>query len=230
MKNVSLLVLTALFLSGCGSTKSSEPEAAHTEGMNVASSSSSTPMPLPSDRPAPSLRIWKSADGMVSLRYPADLTISREFAGTYFTPAGWRAMFDGSDPGPGKGLVRFSADASLDGGVPRMATDTLQIGMSEDPSVVEDCLTRGIAGGNSMKQPDRMIGGVPFTVYRNGDAGMSHQLSSMDMRAVYKGRCIAIDRLTVSIPASVGTGPLPKRTALDVGHDFDAILSSMTFR
>ena len=228
MKKIPLFALTVLLLGGCGPTKSIGPKAAPTEGIEAVSTTSSTPMP--SGAPTSALRVWKSTDSTIALLYPSYLTPMQDFPGTYFTPGGWRAMFDGAAAGPGDGLVRFIAHTSLEGEVSRRATEILQIGTSDDPSVLRDCLTSGLEGGDGAKQSDRMVGGVPFTVYTNGDAGMSHQLSSVDLRSVHDDRCIAIDWLTISVPAPVGSATPPKRPSSDVRHDFDAMLSSMTLR
>lgn len=138
-------------------------------------------------------------------------------------------MFDGAPVGPGTGLVRFSAESFRAGDQPLLTTTILQLGTSRDPAVVADCLTRGLNGGNGSKQEDRTIGGVRFTVYRNGDAGMSHQLVSTDLRAVRGGACIAIDRLVSSVPAQAGMTDPPERSDAEVAQDIDMVLSTLAF-
>ena len=223
-----LFAFALLLVGSCGPTESTDTKEAPAKEDGAIATASSSPTPL--DRTASALRDWKSIDRAIALQYPAYLAPTTDFPGTYFTAGGWRIMFDGTPAGPGKGLVRFSADAFLKGDVPRSATESLQIGISDDPSVVRGCLTDGLEGGNGAKRPDRLIGGVPFTVYTNGDAGMSHQLSTVDLRALHNGRCIAIDLLTISVPASVEANTVPQRSAAEVSHDFDTILSSITLR
>ncbi|WP_420606071.1 hypothetical protein [Novosphingopyxis sp.] len=231
MKTIALLITGLTLLSGCdrGETPAPAPTGAPETSM------AAPPAPAPSATPEPATRDWRSEDGTIALTYPSALapsastSTSGPFPATYFTPEGWRAMSDAAPVGPGEGLVRFSEDTRIAGSVPRVATEILQIGRSDDADVIADCLTRGLEGGNGSKQPDRTIGGVRFTVYRNGDAGMSHQLSSTDLRAVHKGRCIAIDRLSSSVPAVADGDARPDRTSAEVEKDFDAVLASLTF-
>ncbi len=228
MKKTPLFLLVLLLLGGCSRTENSAPEAA--SGREIDESPSNSSANTRSTTPATVLRDWKSADGMIALRYPASLTPTQDFSGTYFTPAGWRAMFDGTPLGEGEGLIRFTADSLREGDVHSSVADILQIGTSDDPTVVADCLNRGLQGGTGVKQQHRVIGGVRFTAYSHGDAGMSHQLSSLDLRAVRDGSCIAIDRITILVPASVDASISSKEPSSDVDHDLNAVLSSVTFR
>ena len=233
MTKMPLIAIGLALLAGCDRTGSAAPDASATEGVQAVATPSPAATvaatPVSTETPATGLRGWQSADGKIALRYPAALTPTQDFSGTYFTPEGWRAMFDGMPVGPGKGLVRFTAKSVSAGDVPRIATDMLQIGVSKDAAVLADCLTRGLQSGNGSKLPDRTIGGVRFTAWSNGDAGMSHQLSSIDLRAVHDGQCIAIDRLTSSVPAAVDGDDRPARTSAELTKDFEAVLASMTF-
>lgn len=230
MKTLLPLAIGIALLGGCDRSRSTAPRAGSTVAAQSTALSAADPSPpaVPAT-PAADLREWQSRDGAIALRYPPSLVPTRDFSATYFTPEGWRAMFDGSPVGLGQGLVRFTAESKSGGDVPRIATDHLQIGTSGDAGVVADCLTRGLQTAHSNKQPDRMIGGLRFTVYRSSDAGMSHQLSSTDLRAVHNGRCIAIDRLTSSVPASVDVNARPDRLSGAVEKDFDAVMASLRF-
>ncbi|MXP26738.1 hypothetical protein GRI39_11895 [Altererythrobacter indicus] len=226
MKTPPLVAIIGLFLlSGCGSNTSSAPTrtTSKTEAQAIAISSQSQAAP------SPGFADWQSKDSLIALSYPTSLTPTRDFSGTYFTPAGWRMMFDGSPVGAGVGQVRFTAKSKSADEMPRIATDILQIGTSRNADVVADCLTRGLQGGSAVKEPNRIIGDVSFTVYSNGDAGMSHQLSSTDMRAMYQGTCIAIDRLTISVPASVNVTSHPKQSSATVEQELATVLASVTF-
>ncbi len=230
----TLLIGLAL-LPGCDATDNGGAAAARTPEAQAIAAAAPTPVALPKTMappkpaavPAAAMQSWRSPDGAIALQYPRTLSPSQDFSATYFTPAGWRATFDGAPMGPGHGLVRFTAESLSQGNVPRIAADTLQIGISADQAVVADCLTRGLQGGRGTQAPSRIIGGVRFTTWRGGDAGMSHQLSSTDWRAVHHGTCIAIDWLTRSVPASVDVNAHPGRPRADVEKDFNSILASL---
>lgn len=223
MNRPLLTALAIVILGGCDSADNAASEAGSADEAKPVVTNS------PAPTPANPFQEWRSKDGTIALNYPASLTPTRDFSATYFTPEGWRAMFDGAPVGPGTGQVRFRAESFRAGDQPLVITTILQLGTSQDPAVVADCLTRGLTGGNGSKQEDRSIGGVRFTVYRNGDAGMSHQMASTDLRAVRDGTCIAIDRIVSSVPASVDTEASPERPNSDVEQDLDTVLSTLTF-
>ncbi len=227
MKNHAVILIGLTLLSGCDQAKTPSPSASPTSLADMMMAEA--PAPAPPAAAVPGTRGWQSEDGQIAFAYPASLSPSKAFPATYFTPEGWRVTFDGSSAGPGRGLVRFSEEIGIAGDASRVATEILQIGRSRDPGVIADCLTHGLEGGNGMKQPDRTIGGVRFTVYRNGDAGMSHQLSTTNMRALHDGQCIAIDLLTSSVPASVGDSAIGGRGSEEVERDFEAVLESLEF-
>ncbi len=218
-----LTSLAIVILCGCAPTDNTASEAQSADGTEAVATS--TPAPAPAN----ALQEWRSEDGKIAFKYPATLTPTQDFSATYFTPEGWRAMFDGAPVGPGTGQIRFGAKSYRGGVQPFIVTTFLQLGTSRDPAVVADCLTRGLAGGNGSQQEDRTIGGVRFTVFKNSDAGMSHQLSSTDLRAVRGGTCIAIDRIESAVPASVDTEASPDRSNASVEQDVDRVLSGITF-
>lgn len=219
-----LTSLAIVVLCGCAPTDNTASKAQSADGTEAVASG------LPAPAPANALQEWRSEDGKIAFKYPATLTPTQDFSATYFTPEGWRAMFDGAPVGPGAGQVRFSAESYRAGDdQPFIVTTILQIGTSRDPAVVADCLTRGLNGGNGSQAEDRTMGGVRFTVFKNSDAGMSHQLSSTDLRAVRGGTCIAIDRIEYAVPASVDTEASPDRSTASVEQDMDRVLSSLTF-
>lgn len=218
-----LISLAVAILGGCTPADKTASGAQSADGADAIATSS------PAPTPANALREWRSEDGTLALSYPATLTPTQNFSATYFTPEGWRATFDGAPVGPGVDQVRFSAESYRDGDQPFIVTTVLQIGTSRDPAVVADCLTRGLGGSNGSQAEDRTIGGVRFTVFKNSDAGMSHQLSSTDLRAVRGGTCIAIDRVQIAVPASVDTEASPERLNASVEQDFDTVLSTLRF-
>ena len=51
-----------------------------------------------------------------------------------------------------------------------------------------------------------MLGGHRWTVYTNGDAGMSQQVNATNLRTVVDGTCYAIDRVTYAVKAAAAAG------------------------
>lgn len=173
----------------------------------------------------PLQRRYTAAGGLVRLTYPAALTPGRDFGGRPLMPAGWRLAWDGAAVGPGTGVVRFAQDARPASG-PGYVTELVQVGMSRDPSVVAHCGTTGTIGGSGKRLPDRMLGGHRWTVYRNGDAGMSQGIVATDLRTVVDGNCYAIDRASYSVTAAAA---LPGRapTQAVAAARIDAIMASV---
>lgn len=155
---------------------------------------------------APAGRAFASRDGLVRLSYPAGLSPGHDFAGRPLMTGGWRLMWDGSSVGRGKGVVRFAEDARPRDGIGRV-TEMVQVGRSRDAAVVARCGTAGAAGGSARRLPNRMLGGHRWTVWTNGDAGMSQQVAATDLRTVVDGTCYAIDRITYAVKAA---DPLPR--------------------
>lgn len=173
----------------------------------------------------PASRIFVSPDRSVRLRYPAGLTPSRDFGGRPIMSGGWRLMWDGSPPGRGQGVARFQVTARPGDGVGQV-TEMMQVGRSRAPEVVATCGTAGQRGPNARRLPNRMLNGHRWTVWRNGDAGMSQQVSATDWRTVVNGACYAIDRVTYTVKAAdplPGTAPAQKAAAARM----DAVLNSI---
>lgn len=224
MKRPLLIALALAILGGCNRSGIAASQAGSADVVKAIVTSG------PAIGTTNRLKKWRSEDGTIALNYPASLTPTQDFSATYFTPEGWRATFDGASVGPGAGLVRFSAESFRAGDQPLVITTILQLGTSQDLAVVADCLTRGLSGGNGSKKEGRTISGTRFTVYRNGDAGMSHQMSSIDMRAVRGGKCIAIDHIVSSAPAPAAIANSSQRAHSHVEQDIDTVLSSLTFK
>ena len=197
------LLVTALLLAGC-----TERYAA------------------PAVQVAPTERTFATLDHFIELDYPADLTPNPAWQGTYFTSPGWRTVWDGAPVGPGSKIVRFALDGLPASPPDSKATEVLQIGSSRDPAVVSTCLTHGLATGNTTRLTDRVIDGRRFVAYRNGDAGMSHQMTASSLRAVIGDRCVAVDRLSMVGMRAVGEAG-PARTQVDATAELDRVLASL---
>ena len=148
------------------------------------------------------------AGGMLRLSHTSALTPTRNFAGRALMTAGWRTMWDGKPVGRGVGIVRFWQDAKPRDGEGRV-TEMVQVGFSRSAAVVARCGSDGVKSGNARRLPDRMLGGHRWTVYTNGDAGMSQQVTATNLRSVIGGACYAIDRITYGVKA----GSPPARNA-----------------
>lgn len=207
-------------LAAC-SAPAREPSAAATDEA-MANGAAATRTTRPSA--APGDRSYVGAGGLVRLTYPAGLKPGHAFGGRALVSAGWRLMWDGTPAGPGTGVVSFSQDARPSDGQ-GYVTEAIQIGMSRDAGVVANCGTAGVQSGDTQRLPNRMIGGHRWTVWTNGDAGMSQQIAATDLRTVVDGVCYAIDRFSYAVKAAP---PLP-RTApaqADAAARIDAILAS----
>ncbi|MBE7218399.1 MAG: hypothetical protein INR64_08010, partial [Caulobacteraceae bacterium] len=130
---------------------------------------------------------YASADGQVHLLRPITSQVSSSQApvGALMSP-GWRLVWDGSKPLPGRMVVRLALPVAPDAPQTRR-TEYLQVGVSRDAATVRSCLTFGLKGPNAAQRPDRVIDGRRYTVASNGDAGMSQQISATDLRTVVNG-------------------------------------------
>ena len=148
------------------------------------------------------------AGGRVRLSHPANLNPTRTFSGRALMTGGWRLMWDGTPAGRGVGVARFWQVAKPKDGVGQVI-EMVQIGYSRTAAVVAHCGTDGLKGGSGRRLPDRMLGGHRWTVYSNGDAGMSQGITATDLRTVVDGACYAVDRITYAVKAAAA----PSRTA-----------------
>ena len=165
------------------------------------------------------------AGGRVRLAHPSYLQPTRNFAGRALMSSGWRLMWDGKPAGRGVGVARFWQVAKPRDGVGQV-TEMIQIGFSRDAGVVARCGTEGMNSGNGRRLPNRMLGGHRWTAYANGDAGMSQQISAINLRTVVEGACYAVDRVTYTVKAA----PPARRTAPTqavAAAAMDAILASV---
>ncbi len=165
------------------------------------------------------------AGGRVRLSHPANLNPTRTFSGRALMTGGWRLMWDGTPVGRGVGVARFWQVAKPRDGAGQVI-EMVQIGFSRDAAVVARCGTDGAKGGSGRRLPDRMLGGHRWTVYVNGDAGMSQSVAATDLRTVVEGTCYAVDRVTYAVKA----GSAPSRTAPTqavAAANMDAILATI---
>jgi hypothetical protein len=165
------------------------------------------------------------AGGMVRLSYPSSVTPTRNFAGRALMNSGWRQIWDGKPVGRGVGIVRFWQVAKPADGQGQV-TEMVQVGFSRSADVVATCGTEGMTSGSGRRLPDRMLGGHRWTVYANGDAGMSQQVSATNLRSVINGACYAIDRIRYS--AKAGSSPARNApTQAVAAARMDAILATI---
>jgi hypothetical protein len=137
------------------------------------------------------------AGGMVRLSHPSSLQPTRTFAGRALMNAGWRLMWDG--------VVRFWQVAKPADGQGQV-TEMVQVGFSRSAAVVARCGTDGALSASGRRLPNRMLGGHRWTVYTNGDAGMSQSIRATNFRTVVDGGCYAIDRITYAVKAAAAPG------------------------
>lgn len=169
---------------------------------------------------------WTSPDTRVSLLRPAMAppTTSDDAISTLMSP-GWRLDWSGDHPAPGRIILRLTLKV-----VPQSrtgtATEVFQIGSSTTPAAVKSCLQYGLDSGSGERRPDRVINGVRYAVWTNGDAGMSQGIGGIDLRAVVGGACYAVERYTVSESASDGD-PKVTLTEKNGAAALDATLASL---
>ncbi len=174
---------------------------------------------------------WTSSDGQVSLLQPAaaQFTTSGESLSTLMSP-GWRLIWGGDHPTSGRMIVRLTLKVVphklTPGSNAGTATEVFQVGVSRDPAVVRSCLRHGLDGGSGGRKPDRVINGVRYVAWDNGDAGMSSGIGGTDLRAVVDGACYAVERFGVSESASDGD-PSVKLAQARGAAELDATLASL---
>jgi hypothetical protein len=142
------------------------------------------------------LQPWTSATRTVSLLRPAiaQPTDSGAPLGSLMSPD-WRLSWDVA-PTPGRVVVRLAVPVTSEKAPAAKATEVLQVGASRAHASVRRCLTYGMAGGTGHREKDRLINGVRYVVWTHSDAGMSQQISALDLRAVVDGVCYAVERFS----------------------------------
>ncbi len=169
---------------------------------------------------------WSSPDGTVRLLRPVAALPTRSGTplGALMSP-GWRLSWDGTAPGPGQVIVRLVLAVQPD--APRTsAREVLQVGVSHDAAVRRGCATAGLGGGSARRQPDRVINGRRFTVWSNGDAGMSQSIAATDLRTVIGDACYAVERFAYADSAS-DRDPAITLSQADGAARLDAALASL---
>ena len=172
---------------------------------------------------------WASPDGQVRLLRPATAqpTFSQGGVGT-LTSQGWRLIWDGQPDVAGRMAVRLALPVVPTRG-PGQMTEYLQVGFSPSPQARHSCLSFGLKGGSGGRLPDRVINGVRFTVWGNGDAGMSQNIAATDYRAVVGGRCYAVERFSYGVTAADRDPALTLAQARGAAM-LDAALASLHLR
>ena len=144
--------------------------------------------------------VYVSGDGGIKLQHPEIVQRSTEFRGRALLQGGWRVVWDGSQIGEGREIVRLTLPArAADGSA---LSEILQIGVSRDPSVITSCLSYGLNSGNGMHLPKANINGHDWTVYSNGDAGMSQSTKALNYRLLFDNACYAMDRISYAVRAA----------------------------
>ena len=172
------------------------------------------------------LAAFVAAPYHLTIDRPAGATASRSLTGRSLMASGWRLMWDGRPAGPGDDVVRFTIRARPADGI-GVVDEMVQVGVGGAGSA-RDCLTRGLRGGSGRALPDRMIGGRRWSVWRNGDAGMSQQISATDLRTVYRGRCYAVARIGYAVKAMDTPRGLPSQAR--AAATMDRALASIRLR
>ena len=202
------------------------PQPAEQSSSSPENSINSEPVPESTDYAAPAgTKPFTGPEGIVHLAYPDSLQPTQDFSGRSLMRPGWRVVWNADDMGKGKGIVRFSQEARPANG-PGSVTEMLQIGVSSDPKVVKSCTSYGLDSGSGAKLPDRSINGTQWTAYSNGDAGMSQQIKTTDLRTVYKSSCYAISRITYTIKAAE-TPPASAMSQSRAAALMDAVMNSI---
>lgn len=169
---------------------------------------------------------WTSPDGLVRLLRPAvaQPTTLAAPLGSLMT-AGWRLIWAGENATPGHVVVRLALKVRPPA-PEKTATEVFQVGVSRDPGTVRSCLTYGPDGGSGRRQPDRVINGLRYAAWTNGDAGMSQRIAATELRTVVAGTCYAVVRFSYAESASDGD---PSVTLLQArgASDLDATLDSL---
>ena len=147
---------------------------------------------------------WASSDGRIHLLRPAAaLPTTSDAAFNTLEAPGWRLDWSAQGATPGRLIIRLALKVRP-APPERTATEVFQVGVSRDPATVRSCLTYGLDSGSGRRQPDRLINGIRYAVWSNGDAGMSQQINAIDLRTVVSGACYAVERFSTSETASAG--------------------------
>lgn len=134
-----------------------------------------------------------------AIAIPPDMQLRRDFQRSYLGDASWKAF-----AGPGGHGVPAAA-LVLDGSNQITAAE-LRIGIGTDSEALAHCLDVP-ASGAAATTDTAMLAGVPFTHFHAADAAMSHYLDVDSYRAVYAGRCYAVDLLLVGTRPEVYDPP-----------------------
>jgi hypothetical protein len=139
--------------------------------------------------------------------------------------SGWRLVWDGAAATPGQVIVRLSLRVAA-AAPETKSSEYLQIGVGRSRAAVRTCVAYGLHGGSGKRLADRIINGRRFAVWENGDAGMSQQISGLDLRTVVGGACYAVERFRYSDSAS-DPDPSVTLSQARASADLDAALASL---
>jgi hypothetical protein len=102
----------------------------------------------------------------------------------YLDGGGWNALAESGAQGQTLGAFVLAGSDDI-------TTGELRIGRSDAPEAVRTC--QAVPPGAAGPAEPAEIGGVAFSRFRAGDAGMSHFQTIEAYRAVHRGQCVAID-------------------------------------
>lgn len=144
------------------------------------------------------MRPWTAPGGRVRLLRPIVARLSRSDAALgALTTSGWRLVWDGARPTPGRMVVRLVLPVAPDPPETN-ASEVLQVGVGRG---ARTCLTYGLGGGSLVRGPDRTLGGRRYAVWTGGDAGMSQRVRAVELRTVAAGNCYAVARVGYGLTA-----------------------------
>lgn len=143
-----------------------------------------------------------------SLAVPRGMHLQRDFERSYLDAASWKAF---AEPGSrGKAAAALVLDGSNE-----ITTAELRVGVSPDPAAVTHCADVP-ASGVPAKSDTIKLAGADFVHFHAAGAAMSHYLQVEGYRAVYEGRCYAIDLWISGTRPEVYDPPRPAPFARDV--------------
>lgn len=200
------LLVGAVLLAGCESPYSQDRGGARQTAV---------------DAPAPQ-KLFRSEQYGVELAYPENGVQGFDGATGYFDNHGWR-VGAGADE-TGQRLLALRLDGSN-----TVTTGELRLGVSRAPRQLKTCTQPG----NGLR-PDSAgqttLGGVRFTTFKGGDAGMSHYQKVHAYRAEYKGTCYAIDLVVEGVNPRVYDPPRqPPFSGKQAFQQLHALLAGFAF-
>lgn len=182
----------ALTLVACGAGHQDDREASARKPSTPASRPAAPASAALAGTPQPREHFASDTYGF-AIDYPAPLHATGDFHRSYFGNADWQAY--ARPDSHGEPVVALVLPGSN-----RITAGELRIGVSRDADAVAAC-TKLPQAARIGSQARASLGGVEFTSFQAGDAGMNHYMETRSYRTVHDGACYAIDLLVT------GTNP-----------------------